>query len=141
VEIAMNPAYQPYHPKWYRERMRIFWWLGKPAYTKFIARELTSLAVAYTVVLLLVEILLLRRGEAAYARFLHWLALPPVLAFHVLVVAALLFHTFTWLGLAPKALVVKLGGRRLPDAAIVAGHYALWLVATVVVVWFLRGGL
>lgn len=136
----MNPAYQPYHPKWHRKRIPIFWWLGKPAYTKFITRELTSLAVGYAVVLLLAEICALASGEAAHASFLRLLAAPPVLAFHLLVCAALLFHSVTWLNLAPKALVLRLGGRRLPDWIVVSGHYFLWLVASGAVVWSLRGG-
>jgi fumarate reductase subunit C len=137
----MNLAYRPYHPKWHRERMPIFWWLGQLAYVKFITRELTSLAVGYGAVLLLAEVWALGRGAAAHARFLHFLAAPPVVAFHLLVCAALCFHTVTWLNLAPKALVLRLGGRRLPDGAVVAGHYLAWLVASGVVVWWLRGGL
>ena len=38
----LNPKYRLYHPKWYRSRIPIFWWLGKLSYTKFIGRELTS---------------------------------------------------------------------------------------------------
>jgi fumarate reductase subunit C len=137
----MNLAYRPYHPKWHRERMPIFWWLGQLAYVKFITRELTSLAVGYGAVLLLAEVWALGRGAAAHARFLRLLAAPPVVAFHLLVCAALFFHTVTWLNLAPKALELRLGGRRLPDAAVVAGHYLAWLLASGVVVWWLRGGL
>jgi fumarate reductase subunit C len=137
----MNPAYRPYHPKWRRERMPIFWWLGQLSYVKFISRELTSLAVGYGAVLLLAELVALSRGEAAHALFLRLLAAPPVVGFHLLVCAALFFHAVTWLNLAPKALVVRLAGRRLPDWAVVAAHYLAWLVASGVVVWFfLRGG-
>jgi fumarate reductase subunit C len=135
----MNPAYRPHHPKWYRDRMPIFWWLGQLSYVKFITRELTSLAVGYGVVLLLVEVVALKRGEAAHARFVHLLANPAVVAFHVLVCAALFFHAITWLNLAPKALVVRIGGRRLPDRAVVAGHYLLWLAASGLVIWLLNG--
>ena len=135
----MNPAYRPYHPKWHRERMPIFWWLGQLSYVKFITRELTSLAVGYAAVLLSAEVCALDRGAAAHARFLHFLAAPPVVAFHLLVCAALLFHTVTWLNLAPKALVLRLGGRRLPDGAVVAGHYLAWLLASGAVAWWLRG--
>jgi fumarate reductase subunit C len=134
----MNPAYRPHHPKWHRDRMPIFWWLGQLSYVKFITRELTSLAVGYAVVLLLAEVCALARGAAAHASFLRFLAAPPVLAFHLLVCAALFFHSITWLNLAPKALVVRLGGRRLPDWAVVAGHYFLWLAASLLVLWFLR---
>ena len=78
---AMNPAYRPYHPKWHRDRMPIFWWLGQLSYVKFITRELTSLAVGYAAVLLLAEVWALGRGAAAHARFLRFLAAPPVVAF------------------------------------------------------------
>lgn len=133
----MNESYKIYHPKWHRERTPIFWWLKKLSYTRFITRELTSLGVAYAAVLLLVQLWVVSRGEAAYERFLAVLATPPALLFHALVLLALLFHTITWLNLAPKALVLRLRGRRLPDAAIVAAHYAAWVVATGLVAWFL----
>lgn len=131
-----NPRYTPYHPKWYRRRMPIFWWLGRLSYTRFITRELTSLAVAYTALFLLAALWTLGRGAADWAAFLARLAHPGWLAFHAVVLCFLLFHTVTWLGLAPKALVVKLGGRRLPDAAVIAGHYAAWAAASALVAAF-----
>ena len=133
----MNESYKIYHPRWHRERTPIFWWLKKLSYVKFITRELTSLGVAYTAVLLLIQIWILSRGEAAYDRFEALLASPPALVFHGLILLVLLFHTITWLNLAPKALVLRLRGRRVPDAAIVAAHYAAWLFGTALVVWYL----
>jgi fumarate reductase subunit C len=44
------------------------------------------------------------------------------------------------LNLAPKALVLKLLGRRIPDRAVLGAHYLMWLIATVVLVWYLIGG-
>lgn len=137
----MNPAYKLYHPRWHRRRTPIFWWLGKPAYTKFIARELTSLGVLYAALLLTGTVCVLSRGEEAFARFQAFLRHPAALAFHGLVLAVLLFHTVTWLNLAPRALVVKVGGRRLPDGAIIAAHYAAWAAASALVAVFLLGGL
>lgn len=128
-----NPEYTPYHPKWYRRRIPIFWWLGHRRYTKFIARELTSVFVAYVAVLLLVQLWTLGRGEAAYGRFWGWLSSPPVVAFHAFVWIAVLFHTVTWLSLAPKALVVRVARRRVPDAWVVAAQYGAWLVASAAV--------
>lgn len=130
---------RPYHPQWHRARVPIFWWLRKLSYTKFITRELTSLAVAYTAVLLLVQVWTVSRGEEAYARFLDRLTHPALLALHVVVLLALLFHTVTWLGLAPQALVVRLGGRRVPDAAVAAAHYVAWAAASGGVCWLLLG--
>jgi len=131
-----NPRYTPYHPKWYRRRMPIFWWLGRLSYTRFITRELTSLAVAYTALFLLAALCALAYGEADWTAFLERLRHPGWLVFHAGVLLFLLFHTVTWLGLAPKALVVKLGRRRLPDAAVVAAHYAAWAAASALVVAF-----
>ncbi len=136
----MNPDYTPYHPKWHRRRMPIFWWLGSGPYIRFITRELTSLFVAYAAVLLLAQLWILSRGPAAYERFLEWLASPAVLVAHAVVWLALLFHTVTWLWLAPKALVVQLRGRRVPNALVAAVHYGAWVIASGLVAWFVMGG-
>jgi fumarate reductase subunit C len=119
--------------------MPIFWWLAERAYIKFIARELTSLAVGYAALLLVAEAWAAGRGEAAHARFLSWLASPAILAWHVFILAALLFHTVTWLNLAPKAITLRAAGRQVPDAAIVLGHYLLWLAASAAAAWWLLG--
>ena len=134
-----NPKYELYHPKWYRKRYPIFWWLERIAYTKFITRELTSLAVGYAAMLLMLQVWVLSRGPEAYDRFRGLLQSPPVLIFHGIVLSFLLFHSITWFNLAPKALVLRLGHRRVPDAAVLIGHYAAWLTATALVVWYLVG--
>ena len=139
VRAAVNPSYKLYHPKWYRKRYPIFWWLQKFAYGKFITRELTSLAVGYAAVLLMLEIWVLSEGQEAYTRFQELLVSPPVLIFPSVVLLLLLFHAVTWLNLAPKALVLHLGRKRIPDAAVSGGHYAAWLVATALVVWYVVG--
>ncbi len=136
---AKNPSYVLYHPKWYRKRYPIFWWLKKLPYGKFITRELTSLAVGYAAVLLMLQVWVLSRGPGSYERFQEILASTPLLILHGVVLLALLFHSITWFNLAPKALVLHLGRKRLPDAAVLAGHYAAWLVATALVVWYLVG--
>ncbi len=135
----MNPEYRLYHPKWHRRRIPIFWWLKKLPYTKFILREMTSLAVLYAVVLLLLQLVALSRGEADYNRFLDVLRRPRLLAVHTVVLLGLVFHTLTWLNLAPRALVLRLGGRRVPDRLILAGHYLGWLAVTALIVWGLVG--
>ena len=130
-----NPKYELYHPKWYRKDYPIFWWLEKLAYGKFITRELTSLAVGYTALLFMFQVWVLSKGQATYERFLGFLESTPVLIVHGVVLLFLLFHSVTWFNLAPKALVLRLGRRRIPDAMVLAGHYAAWLVATSLVIW------
>ena len=136
---AANPSYKLYHPRWYRKRYPIFWWLEKFAYGKFITRELTSLAVGYAAALLMLEVWVVSQGPETYTRFQDILVSPPVLIFHGAVLLFLLFHSVTWLNLAPKALVLHLGRKRIPDQAVLVSHYAAWLVATALVVWYLVG--
>ena len=134
---TVNRPYQLYHPKWHRPRMPIFWWLEKLSYVKFITREMTSLAVGYTAVVLLLQIAALGRGPEAYGRFVRVLETPVVVILHVVVLVFLLFHSFTWLSLAPKAMVLHVGKRRLPDSAILAAHYLAWLAVTGLLIWYL----
>lgn len=136
---ASNPKYELYHPKWYRKRYPIFWWLERFSYRRFIARELTSLAVGYAAVLVVVQVWVLARGPQAFERYVQILGSPAMLAFHGLMLVALLFHSVTWLNLAPKALVLRLRHRRVPDAAVLVGHYVGWLAATALVIWYLAG--
>ena len=135
----MNPEYKTYHPRWHRKRLPIFWWLVRPAYTKFISRELTSLAVGYAALLLLVQSWALARGQETYASFQSWLSSTPAVLLHSVVLLVLLFHTVSWLNLAPKALVLRIGGRRLPDAAVVVSHYVAWLSVSAFLAWMLIG--
>lgn len=135
----MNARHTTFHPKWHRERMPIFWWLRKWNYTKFITRELTSLAVAYTALLLVVEIACAARGEGPWSRLEAWLRSPAVLVFHGIVLLFLLVHSVTWLNLAPRAVSVRLAGRHVPDSLVLAGHYVAWLLASALVWWVLTG--
>ncbi len=117
------------------KRYPIFWWLEKFSYAKFITRELTSLAVGYTAVLLMLQLWVLSRGQATYQRFLELLGSTPVMIFHGVILVSLLFHSITWFNLAPKALVLRLGRWRVPDAIVLGGHYAAWMLATALVIW------
>lgn len=131
--------YKLHHPKWFRRRMPIFWWLRKLAYTKFIVRELTSVFVAYAALLLVWQVLALGEGPEAHARFVAWLEKTPVVVWHWFVLVAVLFHSATWLNLAPKALVMQLGENRVPDGMVRGAHYAGWLIASLALVWIFLG--
>jgi fumarate reductase subunit C len=74
-------------------------------------------------------------GQDSYARFLDWSANPLVVAVNAVSLIFLLLHAVTWFGLAPRAIVPHIRGRRVPARAVLAGHYAAWLVVSAVVAW------
>ncbi|MEE9161972.1 MAG: fumarate reductase subunit C [Candidatus Neomarinimicrobiota bacterium] len=126
----------PLHPRWYRKRMPIFWWTHKWVHARFILRELTGVFVAAYALVLLAQIRALEQGVAAYAQFQEWLRTPTVLALHAVALLFVLFHSVTWLRLAPRALVIRLAGRRLPDSTIVTANYLAWGACSAAIAWF-----
>ncbi|MEE8112129.1 MAG: fumarate reductase subunit C [Acidobacteriota bacterium] len=126
-------------PGTYRPRTPIFWWLQKWSSARFLARELTSVFVGFCAVLLLFQVRALQSGPQAYAGFQEWLGKPGILALQVVVFLAVLYHTVTWLNLAPRAMVVKVGRFVVPKGMVLTGHYLAWFFATALVIWFLRG--
>ena len=134
------PQYTEYHPRWYRKRVSTYWWLGRWPYLRFILRELSSLAVAFFVALTLAQIYTLGQGAQAYAELQEWLRQPAVLALNTVAFLFVVFHTLTWFAAAPKAMAVRLGGKRVPEWAVAAPNYAAWLLASAAVAWFLLRG-
>jgi fumarate reductase subunit C len=136
--MNQNPAYTPYHPRWDRKRVSTYWWLERRSYFLFILRELSSLAVAWFVVWLLLLVRAVSAGPPAYGQFLEWMGHPVVLALDVVAFAFLCLHAVTWFNLAPQAMVVHVAGTRVPGWIIAASNYAaLAGVAIVVLVLLL----
>src|SRR5215467_9876422 len=55
-------AYTEFHPRWYRPRVSVYWWLGEWQYLRFILRELSSVFVAAFVIVTLLGLRALRNG-------------------------------------------------------------------------------
>ena len=133
-------VYTLYHPKWYRKHVSTWWWTQQWRSFKFILRELSSLAVIYFVAILLWLVWALNDGPASYAAFLDWMKTPAALLFNLIAILFVLYHSITWFNLAPKAMPVRVGGKRLPDWMVAAPNYAAWVVLSAIVAWFLLGG-
>jgi fumarate reductase subunit C len=125
--------YTLYHPRWYRRRVSVWWWLQNRTYAGFVLRELTSVFVAFFALVLLWQLRALAEGPEAYAQFLARLGTPLFLVLHAVTFVAVLFHSITWFNLAPRAMVVRLRGKRLPDQVVVGANYAAWIVLSVVI--------
>ena len=135
-----NSNYTLYHPRWYREKVSTYWWMRKWSHFKFILRELTSLAVAYFVLLALCLLRAIGDGPASYAAMQEWLKTPLAIALNLIAFILLLFHTITWFNLAPRAMPIRVGGKRLPDWMVAAPNYVAWLVISVIVAWIITRG-
>ena len=133
AESTISPAYTEFHPRWYRPPVSTYWWLGKWAYVKFILRELSSVAVAWTVALVLVQVLALIRGQSAYLQFEHRLSSPWMIAINIVAFAFLLLHSITWFNLAPKAMAVRVKGRRVPGMLISGPQYLAWIAISAII--------
>jgi fumarate reductase subunit C len=135
--MSAPARYTPYHPKWYRRRVSVWWWLESTSYTGFVLRELTSVFVAFFALVLLWRLHAISQGPEAYARFLARMASPLFVVLDAVALLFVLFHAFTWFNLAPRAMVVRLGDKRLPDALVVGMNYLAWLVLSAAVAWML----
>ena len=134
-----TPVYTEYHPRWYRPRVSTYWWTSQWSYLKFILRELSSLSVAYFVVLTLLQLRALSRGPASYAAFQGWLKTPLAIALNVVSLFFVLFHTITWFNLTPSAMAVRVRGKRVPDLLVAAPNYVAWLTISALITWLILG--
>ena len=129
------PLYTEYHPRWYRPRVSVYWWLGQWQYLKFILRELSSVFIALFVVMTLLQLRALRDGPAAYARFQNRFQSPVVIAVMLISLFFVLLHTVTWFNLTPRAMSIRLRGKAVPEWLIAAPNYVMWVVMSGAVTW------
>ena len=134
------PSYTDFHPRWYRVRVSTYWWLTKWSYMKFVLRELSSIFVAWFVVLTLLQVRCLSQGPEAYARWQEWMRNPFLIAGNVVTLFFVLLHTVTWFNLAPRAMAVRVAGKRVPALLIAAANYLAWAVVSVILAWIILGG-
>ncbi|PWU03849.1 MAG: fumarate reductase subunit C [Terriglobia bacterium] len=132
--------YTEYPPRGYRVRVSTYWWTGRRAYLRFILRELSSIFVAWFVLETLFQINALAGGPSAYSDFEQFLRNPVVIASNVISFLFVLFHAVTWFNLSPKAMAVRLGGKRVPAALIAGPNYVAWVLISAGVAWLILRG-
>jgi fumarate reductase subunit C len=119
----------------YQRRMGVFWWVHKRSYFLFVMRELSSLFVAWFVIYLLMFIAAVGGGEEKYDAFLDRASSPLFLVVNAVALAFLVLHTITWFALTPQAMVLNLGGRRVPGVLIIVAQYAALAAVSAFVYW------
>ena len=130
-------TYTPFHPRWYRPHVSVYWWLGEWHYLKFILRELSSVFVAVFVIETLFMLSALRAGPEAFAHFQQVMRNPLLIVLNVISFFFVVFHTITWFNLAPSAMPVRMGGKRIPGVLIATPSYVAWVIVSGFVCWLI----
>jgi fumarate reductase subunit C len=108
------------------------WWRRDPFFVRYMLREATALIVALYAIVLVAGTVSLSQGEAAWNRFLAVLGSPASIALHVVILLAMIYHTYSWFEIMPKTMpAVYVGGKRLAATTITLAGLAAALVATV----------
>jgi fumarate reductase subunit C len=108
------------------------WWRRDPFFVRYMAREASAFFLAAYALILLWGVWSLRQGAGAYDAWLAALRNPIAILFHLVALAFVTYHAYTWWQVAPKTMpTLRLGGKEVPQAAIAAGGIAATLLATV----------
>ncbi len=121
----------------YKRKIGIFWWTKRLSHFRFISRELTSIAVAFIAIELLLLSKAIMNGEESYQAFVQSLTHPILIILNLIALGGILYHSITWFNLAPKAMVIKLGENKVPGFLIALGNYLGWIVISAIIVWSL----
>lgn len=95
------------------------WWKKNPFFVEYMVHEATALFVAAYAAVLLVGVVRLSQGEAAWNGWLEAHTSPLAVVFHLAVLVAMLYHSWTWFKIMPRTLPpIMVGGKRVSAAAI-----------------------
>ena len=115
------------------------WWKKNPFFVEYVIHESTALFVLAYAVTLLVGLIRLGQGETAWNGWLAALQSPVALVFHLALLVAIAYHTYTWFKIMPITLPpIKVGGEKLSPCAIITGGLTAAVVAglgLIVLVW------
>ena len=122
---------QPY----IRPLSKTTWYMRKGRYKVYMLREMTCLLVGFYSFLVIFGLAALASAER-WDAFLAAQQNVAMIAFHGLaLIYFLIYQTFAWFELAPKAMPLQIGEKKLSDSYIVIAHYIVWAVLSAFVFW------
>jgi fumarate reductase subunit C len=112
------------------------WWLKDVFYRKYMIREATSVFVAIYALILLEGLMALASGVDAWNEWLASMRSPWLVLFHLLALAAAVYHTITWFAVSPKLVPIMIIGRhRLPALAVTVVQYVIAVIVYIILLW------
>ena len=116
------------------------WWRTDAYFIRYMAREVTAVFVAGYAAVLLVGLVRLSQGEAAFNAWLQALKSPLSLLFHLILLATFVYHTWSWFNIMPKTMpIMFVGGKRVQPGTITGTGLAAAAVACLAVLFIVRG--
>ena len=110
------------------------WWKRDPFFVRYMVMEATSVLVAVYAVILLVGLLRLSQGEAAYKGWLEALKSAPSIVLHVVILVVFLYHLWSWFNVMPKTMpMIFVSGKKLPAETITYTGVTVAVVVNVIV--------
>ncbi len=112
------------------------WYMRHGRYKVYVLRELTSFLVMFYSFLTIFGLSALADSAERWNAFLDSQQSAAMVAFHALALLYFMFYqTFPWYKLAPKAMPVYVGEKKLPDSYIIIGHYVAWVLVSAFIFW------
>ena len=106
------------------------WWKKNPYYIEYMIHEATALFVAAYAFVLLVGLLRLGQGEAAWNAWLEALKSPLSVLAHLVLLAGAAYHTYSWFKILPITIPpVIVNGKKLSPCVITGAGLAAAVVA------------
>jgi fumarate reductase subunit C len=106
------------------------WWKKNPFFVEYVFHESTAIFVLAYAMTLLVGLVRLGQGAEAWTAWLEALKSPMALACHLVLLAAITYHTISWFKIMPITLPpIMVGDKKLSPCAIVTGGLTAAAVA------------
>jgi fumarate reductase subunit C len=119
-----------------RPMSKTTWYLRNGRYKVYMLREMTSFLVVFYSLLTICALSAVADSPERWQAFLASQQTTAMIIFHGLALLYFLFfQTFPWFKLAPKAMPVQVGEKKLPDSYIVVGHYVAWVALSAFIFW------
>jgi len=112
------------------------WYMRNGRYKVYMLREMTSFLVVFYSLLTICALSAVADSPERWNSFIAAQQGTGMIFLHGLALLYFLFfQTFPWFKLAPKAMPVQVGEKKLPDSYIIIGHYAAWVVVSLFILW------
>ncbi len=119
-----------------REVSKTGWYLKHPRYMRYMSREVTCIPIGIFALLMLCTLERLAAGQAQFDSFMAALKGPWSFLGLLIILLFAVHNSTNWFNVTPKAMPVQIGEEFLDGKYIVGAHYAVWVVATLVVLFF-----